>query len=473
MLTLPRGIPRTVFALLACSSCATPPPLTFDPDAASASLAGRVEGRGALDASLDLVDVPSAVFALAQRGGRDDPLTSAFWDARTLAFAPPVREAKRAWRTFRESIRSAGAPEPAIVRAVDHQIGGEDKLFESIGLFDLFGHLGLGPARAERALAIATEAEALARLDAAAWEAIVRARSARVELASIRRRMRAIEPVLGEARADLERVEILESRDRIGAAPAGSARAMVAALERRLSLLENSEAGARRRLAVLAGLDVDDPALDVPGTVGPLAADLAAESRALAGDSNPIPRAHPALVAAELRVLLEEARVRSVAAASWPRVRLGPHVGFPDGSLDGDVRIGGLLQLELPFPSSWRGRLAAAVEARESAVEAYTEVLLELRSTARDATTRARVTQDRQRPSTATVVRAASEAWTAARAAFRVGRTDLEIWMRALEQRTESGLMPIDDLEALARAQIDLDWALAKLDAPSQAEVLP
>lgn len=471
MLTISRGIPRTVFVLVACSSCASPPPLAFDPEDATASLTARSDDRGtaALDASLELVDVDSRVFAIAARDGRDDPLTPAFWDARALAYAPAVREAKRTWRALRETTASAGAPDRAIARAVDHEFGGEDSLFESVGFFDVFGHLGIGPAKADRALAVAAEAEALARLDAAAWRAIARARAARVELAAIRERERAIEPVLDEARADLERVEILAARDRIGAAPAGSARAMVAALERRISGLEDAEARARTRLAVLVGLDAGDPALDLPGTVGSLeSSGGTVASRALA-----IPREHPALVAAELRVLLEEARVRNVAAASWPRLRLGPHVGFPEGALDGDVRVGGLLQLEAPFPSSWRGRLAAAVEARASAVEAYTEVLLDLRARALGATTRAQAARDRRAGSTRAVVRAAGDAWSAARTAFRVGRTDLEIWMRALEQRTESALMPIDDREALALAEIDLAWSQAELGNSPVAEVTP
>lgn len=458
---------RVPLIALACASCAAPA-MDFDPALLEASLERRAEDATELEEALALADVFRPALWLPAPEERATPEQDGYWDARALAFSPAVRQARRAWRAARASRSSAGAPGPFRMRAMDHEFGGDDTLFETVGLFDLIGHLGLGPAGAARVEADAAEAAALARFARVAWDARAEVARARVRLAAVRARRDAVQELAAEVRAELPRIAILLDNVRIGEAPARAARAMVAMLERRDGVLADVESNARATLARAAGLDPSDPALDVPGPDSLRA--MAESSRA---DGDALSRAHPVLAEARLQVALQEARVRRAAAASWPGLDLGPHLAFPTGDLSDSFNLGGILQLTLPWPSSWRGVMEGRLEEREAAVEGYVDALVALRSAERDAAERLASASGRSRTTTPAVHHAAEAVWDSARSLFRVGRRDLEHWMQALRDHAACVTMPADDLEAIALARIDLAWSAGPPELEDAPEVTP
>lgn len=458
-----------------CASCVAPPPLIFDPEDAAAQLEQRTSDPAVKDDALDLVDVDSAVIRAASASSGFDPSEPGYWSSQAVAFAPASRSARREWRAARAAQSSAGAPAPFILRGVDHQFGGEDTLFESVGLFDLFGHLGLGPASANRAAAAAQEALALARFESAAWQAARAAARASVDLAAVRARIAALGELTVEARGDLERIDILERSDRVGEAAADSSRAMVAAMERRLSLLADQEATAVATLARAAGIDPADPALAAPDarTLQSLVTggtQFAGDGEATLAGRPELDPLHPDLTVARFVIALREAEVRAAAAASWPGLRLGPHLGFPTGDLTDDLRVGGLLQLELPFPSSWRGRLDASVERREGALEAYADTLLGLRSRTQEAREQLALAEERRTGVTPAVSQATASAWRSIRTSFRVGRGGLDMWVQALQMHADAITMPIDDDVVKALALLDLQWTAGLPSVPEESQ---
>jgi outer membrane protein TolC len=164
---------------------------------------------------------------------------------------------------------------------------------------------------------------------------------------------------------------------------------------------------------------------------------------------------HPDLRLRRLELAVSEARLRALAARAWPGLRLGPHLGFPSGGAD-PLRVGGLVSLSLPFPSSYAGRLEAAAARRDRALERYSETLLGLRTRERAADERSSLARERREVHATQVERATAGAWTATRAAFRVGRAELVDWIDALERRKATLNVVLEADLVLARASLEL-----------------
>ncbi|MEM8710789.1 MAG: hypothetical protein AAGG01_07540 [Planctomycetota bacterium] len=423
-----------------------------------ARLSGRAEpgaAEEAFDAALeerplDSIIGPSAL-SIPSPEERSLPSQSGFWMVRALAWAPQVRAARRAVSALQGEARSAGAPAPVFVQAVDHQLGGEDELVEAIGVLDLVGLLGLGPSAAQGRLATARVEEGLVALEVEAFRACLSVERARVRAVASRARRDRFGDLLKVARQDLERVRILRERGRLSDSDAELALAEVARIERAASLAEVALWGAQRDLALASGTPVETGAREILEVGASGLAEI--EPLAPVADSSPSD-AHPRLRASAAAFRVAEKSVREAASRAWPGLGLGPHLGFLDGA-----RVGAVLRLALPFPSSWKGRLEAAVQRRDRAVEAYDETLLELQQSALEARGRLAELERRRDPVSGATWRAAAPAeshWKASRALFRTGRGPLSAWTKALNHLTETVTWEVDDAEAIALAELDL-----------------
>ncbi len=441
-----------VTALLAVAACATAQRAELDHK--RDSMSARVDA-GHFETVLQQLDLDRFGFDVPPLESRSDPAEAAYWTTRALVWAPEVRAARREWYAAIGELASAGAPAALALQVVDHEFGGDDELVEAIGVLDVFGLLRVGPSRAERRTASAAATLAMGQFELAAWRGMLATERARISRVAALARAARLAALVAEAREDLARVAILQRTGRLGTSAAEAATAAVELLARRRSLALDE---AERRTADLmraSGVPSDDPALRAAAAIdGPPVAWLRDEATRLVAasgpDATPDGAAHPVLREARLTFALREAQVREAAAASWPSLSLGPHVGVLE-----EANVGAVMRLTLPFPSSWRGRLNAAVERREAAIEAYNDADHHLRVAEADATARMDLAAARLAGETDRVERATAAGWAAARASFRLGRGTIPGWVEALRMRGESATLAIDDAEAAALAALE------------------
>ncbi len=460
-------------ACLALGSCATPPEGRLELSEVRTSLAERSSPES-LEAALALVEPPLGLLPDHYAPDRASPEQSGYWHVRALAWSPRVRSALSTLTAATAEAKSAGAPNPLAIQVVDHELGGDDKLIEGIGVFDLVGLLGLGPSGAERERAVAEAQLAGMQLQRAAFEATVAVERARVRVIAAKARHRCFTDLEVEAQRDLERVVILERNGRLSSADARLARAEVARIERRTSLSSVSLGAARRDLAAAAGSVPDVETAGLAGDIlavgaGGLSELSDAPSAPSSLSTEELVAQHPSLWEARAVFTVREAEVREAAALAWPGVGLGPHLGYLDSA-----RIGAVLRLAVPFPSSWRGKLEAAVERRDRSIEAFEEMLQSLLVQEAEALARIEELTARSAKEVGATERAmvpAQEHWTAARAVFRLGRGPLSGWTKALNHLTETVTWSVDDAEALALAHLDLLAARGMGERPTAAPI--
>lgn len=430
------------------SACVSPTAEPLDIGAARSAWAGRT-ALDALEAALSHADVTATSIRQPNPALRTDPSNDAFWEACALAWNPNVRATRGEVLALREDLGSAGAPGPIGFRGVDHEFGGDDPLLETVVTFDLIGLLGLGPSGAARELASARVVRALARHEEALWAARIEVERARVQLSATRARLERLDGLEAEVREDEVRISILARRGREAPATVDAAGARLAFIERQRSVQSAAVAAARRRLEAAAGLPQGHAATDtvsanhVQRFLGePLCP--AASAAAFVGT-------HPVLRRARFDFSVTEAGVRAMAAEAWPGVRLGPHI-----ALQPTQNLGGILQLSLPWPSAWRGRLAAAERRREAARQAFEDAWLDLDQRASAGARIHELARDRVLGSSLAVDEATQRLWSAARARYRNAKAPLMNWIDALEIRTDALLLIVDDAETLALASLDV-----------------
>lgn len=426
-----RGVPLTgsshlsllrISAALMCAACAAPRAADTTLTATASSIEGRSPSADLVASALELADLDALSLAPPSADELADPSRDGYWHGAAYAFAPAVREARAAALAALAREEAAGAPGPIGLRLVDHEVGGDDALIETVATFDLLRLLGVGPAGAETALARATSLRALAMLGSALWEAPFAVDRARIDLEAADLRARLQAELAAEAGSDLIRVEVLEETGRLGAAPAGVAKGQTRATGGALEAARGASARARAGLALAAGL--------TPETVGDTPAWGMLERTPDAPAA--IDPDHPTLRVTRLELAVAEARLRSVAARAWPTLRLGPHLGFPSGRLD-PLRLGGVFTAMAPVPSSYEGLMEGAAVERDRVLERYAEAVLALRVGLRAAVTRLDAAE-RRVAATASAARATAQAWEAARAGFRTGGP-LAPWVNAHERR--------------------------------------
>lgn len=432
-----------ILTVALCAACASPREATLTIEDAEERLLGRAPEPELVASALELADLDALSLTPPTAAELADPGSDGYWHGAAYAFAAPVREARaRALATLaREG--SAGAPGPVGLRVMDHELGGDAALLEAVATFDLIGLLGLGPSTAARELARAESLRAVANLEVALWNARFDVDRARVDEAASYWLVGDLSLLMGEAQEDLPRVEILEEHGRLGEAAAAAVRSQVAGLRVAITrALEGSNAARARTLAA-AGM-LEGPIHEV------------APIRVPEVDELPMleVRDHPELRAARVALAVEEARLRAIAARAWPGLQAGPQLGFPEGGLD-PLRLGGMLALTLPLPSSYAGALEAAAVERDRAVERYEERWLQLSTTLQESQRRARIAGGRL-DAAKQMEQASAQAWSAARAAFRAGRVGAAEWRHALRGRIQA-------LELVRAAERDV--ARGALDA--------
>jgi outer membrane protein TolC len=343
----------------------------------------------------------------------------------------------------------AGAPGPIEFELSNDEFGSDTDRVEAMLVLDLLGLLGVGRSHAERRRIDAEAALAVAELEVTVWRSWLDVEAARVRFVAAAERERRLEELVQQARADFVRVEVLFDAGWIGKSPAGAARAAVAITESMRSVMSETVTSNRAELVQLAGAHRLDTAIDE------LVQQPSASLESIFATGNSLDAEHlgdhPELRALRVEFLLREAEVRSVAASAWPGIGIGPRLGYED-----ELAIGSVLRLELPFPSSWRGRLAAAVERRDAVIDAYEDRVLVLLARARAARDRLDEIAVRRSDITTAVVEGSTVGWQGARATFSVGRLGVVEWVDALNRRREAVTAEIADAEAVALAVIDL-----------------
>lgn len=463
---------RAALALVLIPACASPPEATLDVrDARTAVTADARDA--ALEAQLAAHDIESLQLALPPPELRARPDQPGYWFARAVAYAPTVRAALAEWRAARAAIASAGAPEPALLEVDDHSFDGEEPLVELVLMFDVLGHLGIGPSAAERSAANATERLALVQLERAAFEAWLTVERARVALATARARCTAYDALAQELEQDLARFTLLRAHGRIGEAEALAAAATKAEVERRRALAHEGTLAARLALGLAAGLADDHAALEAVDAAQLGSFEELAAALPLASASDAELERHPRVRELRRRFDLAEAEVRRAAALAWPMIGLGPQFTRAEGFGVDDLAIGGMLQLSLPFPSRWRGALDAAVARRAGIVAAFEDELLALELRAAEAHSRAATIRARADGASSAVADAAAQGWRAARASFRVGRTEPRMWRDVLGMQLEGSVLAIDEAALLALATLDEIEARGPCVSPYAAALPP
>ena len=377
------------------------------------------------------------------------PRSDAYWHTCAWAYAAPVRAARRDALAALAQRSAAGAPQPANLTAVDHEFGGADTLVEAVATFDLVGLLGLGPSGAARALASVEALAAVARLERELWAARFTVDRARVRYTAAWGRHRRLLELADEARRDRRRLEILHDRGRLSEAAWTRSTAAQLAVAAEASRAADDLTLALADLVTASGLPPRHPSLRFDSLLE-LRESLALSLPPFPGGTSAL-ETHPELRAARVAVAVSEARLRTIAAAAWPGLQIGPHLGFPG---DG-VNLGGVLQLTLPFPSQWRGALEAAEHERARSLEELEEVVLARLNRLHTAHAQHTEALRRYGEQSTAVAGAAEMDWRTTGLRLRVRLADTDEWSQKLERHARSMLQPVDDCEAAALAALD------------------
>ncbi|MBI1379840.1 MAG: hypothetical protein GC161_01985 [Planctomycetaceae bacterium] len=423
-----------VLALPLVAGCAAPRAAEHSIEDAGARIDARPEDVAAAfeRAALGLrvpVD-PSAI---------GDPARADHWRAAAVAFAPASREARSYWKTVWAAGR--GAPGDVEMELVAGDLGDVDA--ELGVLFDIVGLLHVGPARAAREVASAEEALALASWAKTALDVCLAVDAARVELAVARERRGALDALADWAEPLRVRADVLAARGWVAPAATASLDGALAHLEGARDEARQMETRAAHDLALASGLPSDSAAF---GSVGA----SVLEEPLLFGPRREAE--HPVLVLARLRLELAEAELRAAAAKAWPGVQLGPQL-----AVGGDGGVSGWLNLNLPWPSRWRGPLRAAEERRDGALFAYEETLHGLRE-ARLASVPALEAAQSQSEWGEREEQAAERRLLAVGTLAQNQRVELAECADAIEQRVRTAGLGARELGALRGAELAL-WA--------------
>ena len=374
----------------------------------------------------------------------DDP---GFWHACAWAYAPGPIAARRDYYSARAARRSAGAPGPIGVGTETLDWGDPGRDTQVRLTFDLLGILGLGRSGAVADLAVATERQALGRLEQAVWSARFDVDRARVSVAASRMRLAILETLSQEVAKATTRIDILDERGWIPSDRAAAARAMTERLHRRQARTETVLAEDLARLSKAAGLPPSSDSLTE------LTSATLAHYEPLS-ELPPLPTAtalldrHPLLRARQLDYALAEARIQRAAAEAWPDIRIGPRLRF----LPSDTLTGGILDVALPWPGSVQGYVDAAVQERTKAGELLENALV---AQLADAKSRRRALREALRTARLqgpAIEAGTGEAWKAAQARFAADPASLPMWTDRLERRIAGVVAAIDAREQVILA---------------------
>lgn len=444
--SLPGPELRILIPVALLASCAAPVALNSEPGEIAQSVHQRDVSRPPIAevveiARLEAIDLPQPSAAdLA------DPTRVGYWQACAYTWNPGVRSARRELQAAVGLARSAGAPAPLGFQSMLHEVPDGKDLVDGQLSVEWTRLLGLGPAEAERDLAKTEILQATAGLEAALWSACFKVERSRVSLAAARARYTALEQLQSDLQADRVRLEILNAHGRLTASAWTGVEARTHSLAAAVSRLRVQEAQAEALLSVVSGVPMGHPSLDIPTRSQILSADLSL------ADAGGLLDRHPLLRRERIALAVAEAQLRRVAAKAWPEVRIGPHVSLITDS----PTLGGLVQLQLPWPASWRGELEATEARRarqlERIEEAYLDQLARIERS-RASHEEALVQRDIHSPA---MDRGAAAMWRASRARLHEGEEPMSEWFDFFDRRLDSSHLVIDAWEREQLARIDL-----------------
>jgi hypothetical protein len=454
----PRAFGRLPFSVLpfVVVACAAPAPAPLDDAALSADASRRATTPDELAAALELAATAPLGLPRPAAPASVDGASVDFWRASAFAYDADVRAARRAYSAAAARAGRAGAAEPIMFEGDRVGFGAPERDAELAATFDLLGVLGIGRSAAARALADAESAAALGELEAAVVRARFRVERARAALAAARAARGALRDLVADDVADRTRRERLAAAGRYAPSDLAFAVNVAAAVDRERADLDAEESALRAELAVAAGLPPAHPALDrvdgAASTEAVAAARAYAATEPTATDDAALLRDLPELRTRKLAYAVAEARLRAAAAEGTPALRVGPKFRvMPD-----DVLPGGMLALELPWPGTVDGEVAAALVERDAARDAVVDALLRAQNAAaaaRASLAAALIAADRAAASE----RAAEEELRARRAQFRadVDPMNLERTSMAFERCATARRARFAADAALARAALD------------------
>ncbi len=430
-----------VGSLLTCCASADSRPLDSRAVVETVTARSAVE-PAVLQAAIDSYDLePLGLDRDALMAGLDDPRSDAYWHARALAWGAGVRPAFGEWRAALARARGAGSPDGVRIGYGIDDFDDSSLENQVSATIDVIRLLGLGPADAEEDAAKSRVALTLGHLEETLWQAVFAVDRARVRLDAARRREQTIAHLLAAARKDGRRIELLAARGRVAPGLVGRVEAVLARLERERTEMAAAAVRAEAVLAQAAGL--------VPGALA-LSASPAPDAMPgcpTVGDVQPeelLDRV-PALRSARQAYALEEARVRVACASWWPGLRVGPRVKIrPD-----DFLTGGIVSLDLPWPSAVRAEVDAAKERRTAAREALEDALASTWADVDGYRREAMLAQEIERRDVEPMAQGSARAWRGARARLSVleGLDALELWLDALQLRANGAVAAIDARE--------------------------
>lgn len=482
--------------------CACSAPEHHEPRFAAVehSLDERVTASNELERALELAALAPLSLERPDEFLRHDPTRAEFWHASALAWNAGVREARRRFLAARSMVESEGAPEPIALQA-DSIAGDGERESELRASFDLLGVFGLGVARAARALASQEARLAFAEYETRVWNAWIDVDRARVELATRRRLLGALDQLTAENEPLSRRREILAAREFVPAAELDGARAAEAMLATTRASLRADVAATREELALAAGLPIESRELDADAnawlsgllaaepplaTEPPLAGAPQATAPSAAGAehspaSEPSPAelwdARPEVRAMRVRCALAEAKLDRVLAERFPELRLGLKSMFTPES----VLAGPMLDAAVAWPGARDGRIAAARQECEEMREAVEAELLAAIARARTAAQEWREAHSVHARELARLDADSRSSWLAARARFLNDTNALSDASTMLGERVRALQMVHEHDAELALAALEFQRAAgarpktraAVAPASGSAEVQP
>ncbi len=464
-----RPFPVCAFLFVALAGCASTAGEPLSEDGVLGVLSRRAEGPPAeLDPRV-LAGLDALALERPTPEERADPRTAGHWRACALAWNPAVRAARFELVSALAAARIAGRP--GSVEGMGEVVDLADASTEvKVGVtFDLLALVGIGPSGAAREGARAAARRAQAAFESAVWGAVFEVERTRVRLGASRERLARLEVLLGIVEGEGGRFEVLARRGRLSEADQVMLRAMSHEIEHVLSTQRAVAAEARAALARESGLPFAHPALDA---VGPEVLDeaqpLLAES---AHDDSAVElwRSDPALRQLTFEFAVAESAVRSAAAGAWPGLRAGPQLLF----MPSEILVGGLLNVELPWPGNVEREVRMRAAEREGARARLEDALLA--AEARVASLRIAAAEARLRAVEHAVEadRAAEANWIAAEARLSRGMLDPAAWILAAKARVQAQLGLSDERAAARIAELDLQQARGVLHAGSPAAAAP
>lgn len=430
----------------ACSSTAT----SAVTDAALIETTARRAALEDVELALRIADLGPLAVPVTPAPAELRPDHPEFWQAAALAWNPELRQMRRRVRELRAATDSAGRPGPIVAEAGARDLSNISDESELQITFDVLGLLALGPSAAAKDFARAQERALWAELESTVWKLRFEVDRARVRLAGSKALAAAMTALYNKGAEELPRIELLTARGWLARAMYEGANASLHMAEHRASMAKVDIVRNQAELAALCGLDVAHPAFDE--------LDGGAIDRFRSEDlefRDPLPAellaSLPELRARRLELSMAEAELRRETREQWPMLRVGPTFAW----MPGESFLGGMLELDLPFPGALDGRIAAALERREAAREALEDALVAAQSRVKethDALDELLFLFDEHAPE---LDQSVARMLVATQAEFRVDPEKLDKWSLALRERVES-------LTALVQARTDV--VIAQLD---------